>query len=234
MPSTTLELKTSISEVSQATPIIPSAQSSDQDSEILNLWRLGSTPINTNTLNKYLFRYPNKVIANQLLQGFSKGFKLHYCGPRLPIQCNNLKSAEEHPMELKVQILKEIGMGRIEGPYSDIPISNLRISPIGLVPKGNDSGWRLITHLSFPKDNSVNYFIDPDQTSVQYSIFDSVIQMIAKLGKGAFIGKRDIKSAFRLLQIFPGDFDLLGFQFQGKYYVDKCLPMGCSRSCKKI
>ncbi|KAK6170386.1 hypothetical protein SNE40_018795 [Patella caerulea] len=41
----------------------------------------------------------------------------------------------------------------------------------------------------------------------------------------------DIKSAFRLLPIYPGDFDLLGFQFDNKYYIDKCLPMGCSISC---
>lgn len=176
--------------------------------------------------------YPNKVVANRLIQGFSQGFKIHYHGPRLPTQCNNLKSADDHPNELKEKIYKEIQMGRIQGPFKQIPISNLRLSPIGLVPKGDNSGWRLITHLSFPKSNSVNYYIDPNETVVQYSSFDSVIQMIANLGKGAFIGKRDIKSAFRLLPIFPGDFDLLGFKFQGNYFIDKCLPMGCSISCK--
>ena len=118
------------------------------------------------------------------------------------------------------------------GPFQTLPISNLRTSPIGVVPKGDNSGWRLITHLSFPKFNSVNSFIDPEETSVKYTSFDSVIQMIAKIGKGANIGKRDIKSAFRLLPIYPGDFDLLGFKFDDMYYIDKCLPMGCSISCK--
>ncbi|XP_021378273.1 uncharacterized protein LOC110466218 [Mizuhopecten yessoensis] len=55
--------------------------------------------------------------------------------------------------------------------------------------------------------------------------------MIAKLGKGTLLGKIDIKSAFRLLPIHPGDFDLLGFKFEDNYYIDKCLPMGCSASC---
>lgn len=41
----------------------------------------------------------------------------------------------------------------------------------------------------------------------------------------------DIKSAFRLMIINPGDFDLLGFKFEGNYYIDKCLPMGCAISC---
>ena len=51
------------------------------------------------------------------------------------------------------------------------------------------------------------------------------------LGKGALIGKKDIKSAFRLLPIYPGDFDLLGFKIGSNYYIDNCLPMGCSISC---
>jgi hypothetical protein len=34
-----------------------------------------------------------------------------------------------------------------------------------------------------------------------------------------------------LLIVNPTDFDLLGIQFEGKYWVDKNLPMGCSISC---
>ncbi|KAK6165294.1 hypothetical protein SNE40_022245 [Patella caerulea] len=41
----------------------------------------------------------------------------------------------------------------------------------------------------------------------------------------------DIKSAFRLLTINPGDFDLLGYYFNNCFYIDKCLPMGCAISC---
>ncbi|XP_072178201.1 integrase/recombinase xerD homolog [Diadema setosum] len=40
------------------------------------------------------------------------------------------------------------------------------------------------------------------------------------------MAKEDIESAFRLLPIHPDDFELLGVKFEGKYYVDKCLPMG--------
>ena len=42
----------------------------------------------------------------------------------------------------------------------------------------------------------------------------------------------DIKSAFRLLRVRPQDFHLLGFYFEGNYYIDKCLPFECSVSCK--
>lgn len=33
------------------------------------------------------------------------------------------------------------------------------------------------------------------------------------------------------LNVSPGDFDLLGFRFQGKYYFEKILPFGSSISC---
>lgn len=52
--------------------------------------------------------------------------------------------------------------------------------------------------------------------------------MIADLGPDSIIGKLDIKSLFRLLPVYPEDFDLLGFKLEGLYYIDKCLPMGCA------
>ena len=41
----------------------------------------------------------------------------------------------------------------------------------------------------------------------------------------------DIKSAIRLLPVYPGDFNLLGFKIDSDYFIDKCMPMGCSISC---
>jgi hypothetical protein len=31
--------------------------------------------------------------------------------------------------------------------------------------------------------------------------------------------------------VYSGDFDLLGFKIEEKFYIDKCMPMGCSASC---
>jgi hypothetical protein len=44
--------------------------------------------------------------------------------------------------------------------------------------------------------------------------------MVQKLGKGALLATADIKTAFRLLRIWPGDFDQLGFSFYGNFYFD--------------
>jgi len=77
----------------------------------------------------------------------------------------------------------------------------------------------------------INQFIDQNHTSVKYSSFDNVLNMLAQLREGASIGKMDINSTFRLLPIHTSDFDLGRFKFQDRYYIDKCLPMGCSISC---
>lgn len=114
------------------------------------------------------------------------------------------------------------------GPFFSPPFKNLRISPIGLVPK-SDGGWRLITHLSYPRaGGSVNDGIVSQLKSVSYTKFDTVADMIFKLGRSTLMAKRDIKSAFRLLPISPKDFELLGIKFDGKIYVNLNLPFGAS------
>ena len=111
------------------------------------------------------------------------------------------------------------------------PFSAFRVSPLGLVPKKETGQYRMIHHLSYPKGNSVNDFIDNDLCSVRYTKFDAAIEMVQQLGKGALLAKTDIKSAFRLLPVSKVDFQLLGFKFEGRYYFDKALPFGCSISC---
>lgn len=139
----------------------------------------------------YLSVYQNKSIADELKNGFRFGFYLHYEGPRIS---TNLVSVKDHPKVVKEKIDNEIALGRIAGPFNYEPLCNLRLSPIGVVAK-KDGGWRLIHHLSYPFDYSVNDFIDTEACSVHYTSFDDVLDMIAKLGTGAFYGKMDVKSA---------------------------------------
>jgi hypothetical protein len=124
---------------------------------------------------------------------------------------------------------KEVELGRMLGPFINKPFSNLRINPVGLIPK-NSGDMRLITHLSYPYGTSVNDFIDKDLSSVQYSKFDNIIDIIKRLGPGTLMGKRDVKSAFNLCPVHPDEFDLLGICFNDRYWVQKMLPQGCSIS----
>lgn len=201
------------------------------DSGTNSVFSLGRTPVNLFQLKTDLVDYPKKDIAKELAHGFEFGFPLHYSGPRLPTESKNLKGVFDHPEVVRQKLRTELDLGRIGGPFTNRPISTLRVSPIGLVPKKTPGEFRLIHHLSFPEGGSVNDFIDPDLCSVQYTSFDEAVHMVQDRGQGCLMGKADIKSAFRLLPVSPADFDQLGFKFEDKYYFDKCMPFGCSLSC---
>jgi hypothetical protein len=55
------------------------------------------------------------------------------------------------------------------------------------------------------------YPVDHEFCSVRYSSIDDAVKIIQRLGRGTKLSKCDIKSVFRLLRIFPGDFDQLEF-----------------------
>ncbi|VDI44723.1 Hypothetical predicted protein [Mytilus galloprovincialis] len=152
-------------------------------------------------------------------------------GPRLPTDSKKLKSAIERPDILLKKIKKEIDAGRVAGPFKFRPIPTLRISPLGLVPKGKDGQFRVIHNLSYPENSSVNDFIDPKKCSVVYSNIDDAVDVIKLYGNKTLASKSDVRSAFRLLPISPIDFDLLGFKINQEFYFDKSLPFGASISC---
>lgn len=107
----------------------------------------------------------------------------------------------------------------------------MRVSPLGLVEKKKSGDFRLIHHLSYPQNESVNDYIDPKLCFVKYASFDEAVALVQKLGQGCLLGKSDIKNAFRLLPVAVKDFEQLGFCFNNRYYFDKALPFGCSISC---
>lgn len=196
-----------------------------------DIWVLGYSPIIISANSNYLSQYPDRVSARYLEDGLKHGFKLQYSGPRISVFSKNLSSASDSEEVLLEKIYSEVTAGRMSGPYILPPMTNLHVSPIGVVPKA-DGGWRMITHLSYPPSFSINEHIDPQFTTVTYTSFDTVVQTISTLGLMALLAKVDIKNAFRLLSICPGDFELLGIYINGAYYIDKCLPFGCSISCK--
>ena len=180
----------------------------------------------------YLQGY-HEVKRRFLYLGLNYGFKLHYHGPKISKYHENHKSATTQPTEVARKLQKEIEKGRIEGPFSTPPFDPFIISPIGIVPKKDSGKFRMIHDLSYPKnlDTSVNAHIPKEYCAVKYEDFDFVADLIVKNGRGCYIGKVDIESAFRIVPIHPSDYWLLGLKFQGHIYFDKRLPMGASISC---
>ena len=85
--------------------------------------------------------------------------------------------------------------------------------------------------LSYPEGSSVNDGIPRKFSTVHYATVDDAVSLIKKSGRGSALGKTGIKSAFRVIPVHPSDYPLLGFHWRGKWYVDRCLLMGCSSLC---
>ncbi|XP_075208100.1 uncharacterized protein LOC142312998 [Anomaloglossus baeobatrachus] len=116
---------------------------------------------------------------------------------------NNLASVNQHEEFVLEHIRKELYQGRIEGPFSNPTFQDFRISPLGIVPKKEPGTFRVIHHLSYPKDFSLNDEVDTDLASVHYASFDMAVELLRTFGSKALLAKTDIKSAFRILPVDP-------------------------------
>ena len=128
--------------------------------------------------------------------------------------------------------MKEVQLGRMIGPFHSQPITPLICSPVGMVEKKNSSNMHRITHLSYPKDSSINSFIDPDDAETHYQTFETAVNLVAKAGPDAFMVKEDFKSAFQNVPTAFSELNFLGVKVEGKYFIDCVLPFGASILCK--
>ena len=189
------------------------------------------TPIDYVSLNQLLDGY-DPVEREFLVTGFQNGFRIPFTGIRQSRLCSNLPSIVGKSEILKSKILAELQAGRVAGPFDQIPIYNIQLSPLGIVPKKAPNEYRVIHHLSFPNGESINDGIDKSYCSVHYQTIDDAVKLVKLLGKGALMSKTDIENAYRIIPIHPSDYDLLGFSIDNKFYYDKTLPFGLSSACQ--
>ena len=183
---------------------------------------------------KQLLAGYNPTSTQYLFTGFTHGFRIGCLDipPPSAGTVPNLLSARVFPKIIEQKISKELAANRIRGPYNTAPkLSNFRICPLGVVPKKAPGEYRMIHHLSYPENGSINDFIPRDFSTVHYASIEDAIRFIKMGEETTFLAKVDIESAFRIIPVSPLDSPLLGFQWDGKYYMDAVLPMGCSSSC---
>lgn len=106
-------------------------------------------------------------------------------------------------------------------PFFQPPVDDLRVSPLGIVPKKEKDEYHLIHHLSFPYGDSGKDKILQELCAGRYTPFAAAVRMAKAGGPRALIAKCDIKAAFRLLPVHTDDFKILGFQFERQFYMDK-------------
>ena len=84
--------------------------------------------------------YPQKEI-DYLCDGCRRGFDIQYKGPQQrKSNAKNIPLRYGSETKLWNNIIKEVRMKRVAGPYDEIPFDNYIQSPIGLVPKDGNSG----------------------------------------------------------------------------------------------
>ena len=72
--------------------------------------------------------------------------------------------------------------------------------------------------------NDLNLSFNNTGNGLPVEIVKGSVSIARNIGQNI---KQKIK-AFHLLVVHPADFGLLGIFFDGKYYINKCLPEGCS------
>lgn len=138
----------------------------------------------------------------------------------------NLQSAQLAPATMTDKLAADIRLCRVTiiGLKPPIPFIS---SPLGFAPK-HDGGLRRIHHLSHPRKTSVNAHIDAEASTMKYTCIKDILKLVVAAGRHCTIVKRDIKDAFRTIPVAPEDRWMLGFQWQGVYYMENFLPFGLS------
>jgi hypothetical protein len=185
------------------------------------------TPIHPELIKHYLVGY-DKTSTNFLFTGFTQGFRIPYEGIRKIRFNRNLPSATKNLDILKQKISKEVTAGRASGPFDEPPFPNIQVSPLGLVPKKNPGEFRVIHHLSYPENESINSGIPESKCTVKYQTIEDAVKLMKLYGKGCLLSKTDIENSFKIIPIHSDDHELLGFPLGDQYYFDKTLPMGLS------
>ena len=190
------------------------------------------TPIKFDILKEKLTGYDPKEI-DYLQEGFAQGFSLGCSSTTNSVSSvNNLKSSNQNPDIVSRYLKNEVENRRMIGPLNQLPFSSFQINPIGLVPKKEKNKFRTIIDLSSPRGSAINDSIPDSEAAVSYCSIAEAIKVILCQGKHVFLAKTDIKDAFRLIPINPKHYKQLCVKWKGKFYFDKCLPMGARSSCR--
>lgn len=184
------------------------------------------TPVKLPVWEAALAQHPDQRFAQYILHGLEHGFRIGFQHGKAPLQQAGYNLQCPEPSIVSEYLSNELKLNRvIKLTKTEARQMKIHISPFGLIPKKNKPGkWRLIIDLSAPDGSSVNDGIERDMISLSYTSVDTIVARVIQLGQGTLLSKMDIRQAYRLVPIHPEDRYLLGMEWQGAVYVDKCLP----------
>jgi hypothetical protein len=164
-----------------------------------------------------------------ILNGVKDGFKLSVIhGPHLPVDRDNYSSAFRFRSAVEKQIKLEIELRN----YIVTKTKPVIISSIGAIEKPN-GGILIIHDASLPTGISLNSYTT--DTSCSYTDLRHALQLIKC---NNYLGKVDLKSAYRSIKCHNSDHSLTGLQWTltgdnlPTYMYDAKLPFGHTKSLK--
>ncbi|XP_057204274.1 uncharacterized protein LOC130562947 [Triplophysa rosa] len=199
-----------------------------------NLKNYLSTPVNVSCLSFELSSHPDIQLTDYILTGISNGCDLGVISlPSRSLICPNLQSALTEPESVDLLIKKEINAKFIIGPFDAPPFTAFRISPIGVAARkfsGKSASYSISRHrTALPFQASTASFRSRNFPCTDHNI-DQAITLIKHAGRGAWLAKVDITSAFKVMPIHPDFWHLFGIRWRNKFYFSVRLTLGCRSS----
>ena len=147
------------------------------------------------------------------------------------------KGALQFPTAINQYLCTEQANNTLLGPFPHNPSS-----PLNSIPKQDSEEHRVILVMSFPMGTSINDGIDKDKylgvaIELAYPTIDAFATMVKAVGPGALMYKWDLCRAYRQIWMDPFDVPYWGFFWEGAFYFDTVLVMGCTSStyiCQRV
>lgn len=188
-------------------------------------------PLNASAWKELLSEYPDQSVVDAVVGIIRYGARIGYEGVRAGVQVYaNHRSADSQPDFLERDLLDQLSHQRLNehGRRGNLPKFFVSC-PIGLRDKSNGKKRR-IHDLSFPSGKSVNDHINQDWGTVRHPSLEQVLGIVASMGEGCVMLKRDFEDAYRHVPVSPIDSPLLGFSWRDKFYSERFLPFGLRMS----
>ena len=134
--------------------------------------------------------------------------------------------AVNYPKDIQAYLWEEMLYGAILGSFDINPIELAHYSPFMSRYKPGSQNRTVKIDLSWPKGNSINDGMHVWALTSLCPTVDHITDALKNLGKGSHLFKIDISRVFRYIKVDPADYDLLALHWDGKDFIDTCVPFG--------
>ena len=149
---------------------------------------------------------------------------------RAPSFSKNANSSFKFGEQVSDEIASWLKKGFAAGPFTEEEVpAEAKVNSIMCREKPNGA-VRIILNLSAPAGLSVNEGIDKDEFPASMSSTQKWLEVLDKVGKGAWMAKTDWSDAYKHLHVRAEDLVLQWFSWLGMFFYELCLIFGSSSS----